>query len=148
MSKSGKPQIAQALRIIVPAGQASPSPPVGPALGQRGVKSMDFCKQFNERSKMYTPGTPLPCFINVKPDRTFTFDIKSPTTSWLLRQAAGVEKGSGRPRDSIAGSVSLKHIYAIAKLKESDAGLTDIDIKNICLMIMGTAKNMGIEVVA
>ncbi|KAJ2795846.1 mitochondrial 54S ribosomal protein YmL19, partial [Coemansia furcata] len=89
MSKKGGPAVASILKLIVPAGKATPSPPVGPALGQRGVKSMDFCKQFNDRTKDLILDTPTPVAISIKPDRTFTFAVKSPPTSWLLKRAAG-----------------------------------------------------------
>ncbi|KAK9767789.1 mitochondrial 54S ribosomal protein YmL19 [Basidiobolus ranarum] len=142
-----KPAATAFLRILVPAGKASPSPPVGPALGQRGIKSMDFCKQFNDRTKDIEPGTPIPTVITVKPDRTFSFVTKSPPTSWLLKRAAGVEKGSSQPGSQIVGKISLKHVYEIALRKQKDANLAHQELKNICGSIVGSARSVGIEVV-
>jgi large subunit ribosomal protein L11 len=135
------------LKLIVPAGQASPSPPVGPALGQRGIKSMDFCKQFNDRTKDIQPGTPLPVRITINPDRTFSFKIKTPPTAFLLKRAANITKGSATPKQHIVGTVSLKHIYAIAQMKQKDPDMGHLSLKAICGAIIGSARSMGIEVV-
>ncbi|KAI9017078.1 ribosomal protein L11, N-terminal domain-containing protein [Gaertneriomyces semiglobifer] len=146
MSKAAKPAIAQSLRLLVPAGKAAPAPPVGPALGQRGVKSIDFCKLFNDRTKDYIQGVPIPTFITIEPNRSFTFVTKAPPTPWLLLKAAGVEKGSSRPRDVIVGKVSLKHIYEIAKIKSGDPAFQGMSMRNICSRIVGTAKGIGLDV--
>ncbi|KAI9294657.1 50S ribosomal protein L11 [Neoconidiobolus thromboides FSU 785] len=135
------------LKLIVPAGKASPSPPVGPALGQRGIKSMDFCKQFNDRTKDFETGVPIPVVISVKPDRTFSFINKSPPTSFLLKRAAGVEKGASTPGTQVVGQVSLKHIYEIALIKQQDPNLASLSLRNICSAIIGSAKSAGIKVV-
>ncbi|KAJ2456069.1 mitochondrial 54S ribosomal protein YmL19 [Coemansia sp. RSA 2336] len=135
------------LKLIVPAGKATPSPPIGPALGQRGVKSMDFCKQFNDRTKELILETPTPVAIAIKPDRTFTFEIKSPPTSWLLKRAAGIGKGASQPGKQVAGTVSLKHIYAIAQIKATDPVMSHIEMHKICKSIIATAKSAGIKVV-
>ena len=105
------------VKLVVEAGKAAPAPPVGPALGSKGVKAIDFCKEFNARTAIYNQGMPIPVIIQVKPDRTFTFEMKSPPTSWLLMKAAGVEKGSGKALKEPVGEVSLKHIWEIAKIK-------------------------------
>ncbi|KAJ3092615.1 hypothetical protein HK102_005107 [Quaeritorhiza haematococci] len=149
MSKAGKAVQATALnvRLLVGAGKAAPAPPVGPALGQRGVKAVDFCKQFNDRTKHFTPGIPIPAKVIIQPDRSFTFSIRAPPTSWLLLRAAGVEKGSSRAGDVMVGTVSLKHIYEIAKIKKDDEGLVDLDMKALCSRIIGQARSMGIKVV-
>ncbi|KAJ2194782.1 mitochondrial 54S ribosomal protein YmL19, partial [Coemansia sp. RSA 530] len=123
---SKKAAAASLLKLIVPAGKATPSPPIGPALGQRGVKSMDFCKQFNDRTKDIILETPTPVAISIKPDRTFTFAVKSPPTSWLLKRAAGVAKGAAQPGKEVAGTVSLKHIYAISQMKAKDPVMSHI----------------------
>ncbi|KAJ1836428.1 mitochondrial 54S ribosomal protein YmL19 [Coemansia sp. RSA 2703] len=146
MSKKGG-GAASILKLIVPAGKAMPSPPVGPALGQRGVKSMDFCKQFNDRTKDLITETPTPVAISIKPDRTFTFDIKSPPTSWLLKKAAGVAKGASQPGKDIVGTVSLKHIYAISQIKSKDPAMSHIALHKICKSVISTAKSAGIKVV-
>ncbi|KAJ1984572.1 mitochondrial 54S ribosomal protein YmL19 [Dimargaris cristalligena] len=138
---------ASLLRLIVPAGKATPSPPVGPALGQRGVKSMDFCKQFNDRTKNTTPLTPTPVIINIKPDRTFTFVVKPPPTSYLLLRAAGVTKGATNPGQETVGTISLKHIYEIAKIKKNDPSMVSVDLYKICKSIIGSARSVGVKVV-
>ncbi|KAJ3415515.1 hypothetical protein HDV05_004717 [Chytridiales sp. JEL 0842] len=143
-----KPVTNHTIRLLVPAGKASPSPPVGPALGQRGVKSMDFCKQFNDRTKHIIPNTPVRCIISVKPDRSFTFVTKSPPTSWFLKQASGIEKGSARPNNTEVGEISLKHVYEIAKIKVTDPGQEDTSLEAMCSRIVAQAKNMGLKVSA
>ncbi|KAI8391151.1 50S ribosomal protein L11 [Radiomyces spectabilis] len=145
---SKKPQAATAfVRLLIGAGKASPSPPVGPALGARGVKSMDFCKQFNDKTKHIVPETPLPTVITIKPDRTFTFIVKTPPTTFLLKRAAGITKGAQKPGSEVVGTVSLKHVYEIAKLKQQDANLKHLSLESICGSIIGVAKSVGIEVV-
>ncbi|KAL0072928.1 50S ribosomal protein L11 [Phycomyces blakesleeanus] len=145
---SKKPQAAEVLiRLLVSAGKASPSPPVGPALGARGVKSMDFCKQFNDKTKHIVPETPMPTVITIKPDRTFTFVVKTPPTTFLLKRAAGIAKGASTPGTEVVGSVTLKHVYEIAKLKQQDNNLKHLSLESICGSIIGVAKSVGIEVV-
>ncbi|KAI8137511.1 50S ribosomal protein L11 [Fennellomyces sp. T-0311] len=145
---SKKQQGAEALvRILVAAGKASPSPPVGPALGARGVKSMDFCKQFNDKTKHIVPETPVPTVITIKPDRTFTFVTKTPPTTFLLKRAAGIGKGAQKPGSEVVAKLSLKHIYEIAKIKQTDANLKHLPLQSICGSVIGVAKSVGIEVV-
>ncbi len=134
------------VRLIVPAGKAAPAPPVGPALGQRGVKAIDFCKLFNEKTKHYTPGTPIPVKITIQPDRTFTFYTTAPHASWFIKQAAGVEKGSSRAGEVVAGSVSFKHIYEIGLIKLADPAFEGLTHEQVCRQIVGQARGMGIEV--
>ncbi|KAK5222378.1 mitochondrial 54S ribosomal protein YmL19 [Exophiala xenobiotica] len=143
----------QVVKLIVGAGQASPSPPVGPALGSKGVKSIDFCKEFNARTAHITPGVPIPARVTVRPDRTFSFDLRTPMTSWLLLQAAGVKefkgkiKGANQPgRDSV-GTVSLKHIYEIAKIKKSELRLSGLSLEGLCKSIIRQCKSIGVDVV-
>lgn len=107
------------IKLIVGAGQAAPTPPVGPALGSRGVKAIDFCKEFNARTAQYNPGTPIPTLVTVRPDRTFGFELKSPSTAWLILQAAGASKGIASGKDPKVGTISLKHVYEIAKIKKT-----------------------------
>ncbi|KAI8328779.1 50S ribosomal protein L11 [Chlamydoabsidia padenii] len=145
---SKKQQAAEVLvRLLVSAGKASPQPPVGPALGARGVKSMDFCKQFNDKTKHIATDTPIPTVITIKPDRTFTFITKTPPTTFLLKRAAGIDKGAQKPGSEIVGQVSLKHVYEIAKLKQQDANLKHLSLESICGSIIGVAKSVGIQVV-
>lgn len=132
------------IRLQVPAGQANPSPPVGPALGQHGVNIMEFCKAFNAKTQSFEPGTPLPVIITVYTDRSFTFIIKTPPASYLLKKAAGIEKGSGEPHKVKVGKVTRQQLEEIAKLKEPD--LTAADLDAAVRTIAGTARSMGIDV--
>ncbi|CAG8433939.1 17965_t:CDS:1 [Funneliformis caledonium] len=135
------------IKILVPAGKATPTPPIGPALGQRGVKAIDFCKQFNELTKNYELDTPIPTIIQIQPDRKFTFMCNMPPTAWLLKRAARIEKGAAKPKHEIAGRVSLKHIYEIAKIKQKQNNMKNHDLKFICKSIVASAGGIGIEVV-
>jgi large subunit ribosomal protein L11 len=146
-SKKGAANASSLIKLWINAGQATATPPIGPALGQRGVKAIDFCKQFNERTKDILPGTPLRVLINVRPDRTFNFECRPPTTSWFLKKAAGIEKGAGEPGREVAGTVSLKHIYEIARVKQTDSRLNELSLGSVCAMVAGAAKSMGILVV-
>ncbi|KAG5980421.1 hypothetical protein E4U55_004038 [Claviceps digitariae] len=156
MSKArGAAGVEQVVKLIVGAGQASPSPPVGPALGSRGVKSIDFCKEFNARTANITPGTPIPCRVTVRPDRSFHFDVRTPQTSWLLLSAIeapknkkGIRKGASKPGHEIVGTLSLKHIYEIAKIKQSELRLSGLSLEGLCKSIIYQAKSIGIDVVA
>lgn len=144
---SKKAAVASFAKLWVPAGQATPSPPIGPALGQRGVKAIDFCKQYNERTKDIIPGTPMRVLIHVRPDRSFNFEVKPPTTSYFLKKAAGIEKGASETGHEVAGTVSLKHIYEIAKIKQQDPNLKHLPLSMICSQVVGSTKSMGIQVV-
>ncbi|KAL1955219.1 hypothetical protein VTO42DRAFT_8931 [Malbranchea cinnamomea] len=143
----------QIVKLIVGAGQASPSPPVGPALGSKGVKSMDFCKEFNARTAHINPGVPIPARVTVRPDRSFTFELRTPTTSWLLLQAARVPERKGRlrggqnPGHETIGTVSLKHVYEIAKIKQSELRLSGLSLQGLCKSVIAQAKSIGIQVV-
>ncbi|CAE6474359.1 unnamed protein product [Rhizoctonia solani] len=143
-----KPAVAaQIVRLLVPAGKAAPTPPVGPALGARGVKSMDFCKEFNARTAHMEPGIPTPTLITVQPDRTFTFVTKTPPTSYFLKKAAGIEKGTARPGHDWVGTLTLKHIYEIAKIKATDEHMKHIGLEGIAKSIVGSARTLGIKIV-
>lgn len=149
MSKS-KVIVDQVVKLIVGAGQASPGPPVGPALGSKGVKSMDFCKEFNARTANYVSGTPMPVRVTVRPDRSFHFDIRTPLTSYLLLKAAGVELKNGKLRGKtgkeVVGSISLKHVYEIAKIKHSELRLSGLSLEGICRCVIAQAKTVGVEI--
>lgn len=134
------------VKLIVGAGQATPQPPVGPALGSKGVKAIDFCKDFNARTAHYIPGTPIPARVTVRPDRSFVYELKSPPTTWLLMQAAGVEKGAADGKTTV-GQVSLKHVYEIAKIKKMDERHKNRHLEGISKSIIGVAKSCGIAVV-
>src|SRR4051812_11330687 len=183
----------QIVKLIVGAGQASPSPPVGPALGSKGVKSMDFCKvhittsnldnllltiqEFNARTSHYNPGTPIPARITVRPDRSFHFSLRTPPTATLLLSAAGVlptknkvrgagnvpgpmnnhdgQKGKtstnsptvGNATKGTVGTVSLKHVYEIAKIKHAETRLSVLGLEGIARSVVGQAGSLGVVVV-
>jgi len=131
------------IKLQIPAGQANPAPPVGPALGQHGVNIMDFCKAFNDKTKDQM-GMIIPVEITVFADRSFTFIIKTPPAAVLLKKAAGIDKGSGEPNRDKVGTVSENDIAQIAETKMADLNANTIDQAKE--MIRGTARSMGIEV--
>ena len=133
------------VKLQIPAGQATPAPPVGPALGQHGLNIMDFCKAFNAKTQKLG-GTIIPVVITVYSDRTYTFITKTPPASFLLRQAAGIEKGSGEPNRNKIGQVTRAQVEAIAKTKLPDLNTTSLEAA--IHIIEGTARSMGIDVVA
>jgi len=137
-------KIVSIVKLQIPAGKATPAPPVGPALGQHGVNIMEFCKAYNERTASLT-GTIVPVEITVYADRTFTFITKTPPAAVLLRQAAGIEKGSGEPNKVKVGKVTRAQVREIAQRKLPDLNAHNIDAA--IRMIEGTARSMGIEVV-
>ena len=132
------------IKLQVKAGEANPSPPVGPALGQHGVNIMEFCKAFNAQTQGYEKGLPLPVIITVYSDRSFTFIIKTPPASILLQKAAGITKGSGRPNTEKVGKVKRKQLEEIATTKMPD--LTAASMEAAVRTIAGTARSMGLEV--
>ncbi len=133
------------IRLQVPAGKATPSPPIGPALGQRGLNIMEFCKQFNAATQGMEPGMPIPVVITAYADRTFTFVTKTPPVSFLLRRAAGIEKGSSTPGRQVAGRVTVAQCREIAEQKMQDLNAYDVDAA--VRIVMGSARSMGLEVV-
>ncbi len=136
-------KVVAIVKLQIPAGKATPAPPVGPALGQHGVNIMEFCKSYNERTARQA-GTIVPVEITVFADRTFTFVTKTPPASVLLKKAAGLEKGSGEPNKKKLGTVTRRQIREIAETKLAD--LNTKDIEAAMRMIEGTARSMGIEV--
>ena len=132
------------IKLQVPAGQANPSPPVGPALGQHGVNIMEFCKAFNAETQSLEPGLPTPVVITVYSDRSFTFIKKTPPASVLLRKAAGIQKGSGEPNVNKVGKVTRAQLEGIATTKMAD--LTAADMDAAVRTIAGSARSAGIEV--
>ena len=139
-----KKKIRAVLKIELPAGRATPAPPVGTALGPHGVNIMEFCRAYNERTAQQT-GDVIPAEITIFEDRTFTFILKTPPAVNLLKKAAGLEKGSGKPRREKVGSVTRDQVRAIAETKARD--LNSYEIEKAMKMIEGTARSMGLEVV-
>jgi large subunit ribosomal protein L11 len=133
------------IKLQVPAGQANPSPPIGPALGQRGLNIMEFCKQFNAQTQKLEPGMPIPVTITAYADRTFTFIMRTPPASYFLKKAAKLESGSKTPGRDVAGKVTKAQIREIAEKKMVDLNANDIDAA--MKMIAGSARSMGLEVV-
>lgn len=140
------------LKLQVKAGQANPSPPVGPALGQRGINIMQFCKDFNAKSADMEPGSPVPVVITYYQDKSFSMELKSPPAAWYLKKAAGLKpegkrnraKGSEKPGHAAAGHVTVKQVREIAQAKMTD--LNAVDIEGAMQIVLGSAKSCGIEV--
>jgi large subunit ribosomal protein L11 len=133
------------VKLQIPAGKATPAPPIGPALGQHGVAIMEFCKQYNERTQAMA-GQIVPVLITVYEDRSFSFVTKTPPAADLLRRAAGVEKGSGRPNTASVGRVTGDQVREIAEVKMRDLNAVDLD--GAIKQVEGTARSMGIEILA
>ncbi len=134
------------VKLVVPAGKANPSPPIGPALGQAGVNIMEFCKGFNAQTQGMEPGMPIPVVITVFADRTFTFVMKTPPASYFIKKAAKLEKGSGATgKDSPVGQISMAQLRTIAEQKIQDMNAANVDaaVKSLA----GTARSMGVKVV-
>ncbi len=137
-------KVVAEVKLQLPAGKATPAPPVGPALGQRGVNIMEFCKRFNAETADKA-GMILPVIVTVYEDRSFSFTVKTPPASFLLKKAAGIDKGSGETKRKTVGKVTRKQLEEIAKIKMPD--LTANDIGAAVKIIEGTARSMGIEIV-
>lgn len=137
-------KIQAMVKLQCPAGQANPAPPVGPALGQHGVNIMEFCKQFNAKTQKMEPGLVVPVVITIYQDRSFTFVLKTPPASVLLKKAAKIEKGSGQPHKDKVGSVTEAQVEEIAKTKLPDLNVNSLEAA--VRTVRGTARSMGIEV--
>ena len=146
MAKKRKKEkkVANLVKLQIPAGQANPSPPVGPALGQAGLNIMEFCNAFNSQTANSEPGVLIPVVISVYSDKSYTFVTKSPPASILLKKAAGVNKGSGTPNTEKVGKVTKKQIEEIIEIKNKD--LNAIDSEAAFKIIAGTARSMGLDV--
>lgn len=138
-------EVVARIKLQIVAGQASPAPPVGPALGQHGVNIMDFVRQFNEKTGRMEEGSVVPVVITVYKDKTFIFELKTPPASYLLKKAAGIAKGSGAPNKEKVGKVTKKQIEDIAKVKLADLNANDLESAK--RIIEGTARNMGLEII-
>ncbi len=132
------------VKLQVPAGAANPSPPIGPALGQRGLNIMEFCKAFNAKTQDREKGMPIPVTITVFSDKSFAFDMKTPPASYFLKKAAKLDGGSKMPGREVAGSVSMADVRKIAEAKMKDLNANDAE--SAARIIMGSARSMGIEV--
>lgn len=137
-------KITSYIKLQVPAGQANPSPPVGPALGQHGVNIMEFCKAFNAKTQGMEQGLPIPAVITVFNDKSFTFVTKTPPASVLLKKAAGIKSGSGEPNTKKVGTVTREQLEEIAKAKEPDLSAASLDAA--VRTIAGSARSMGLDV--
>ena len=143
-------KLLSTFNMVIPAGKATPQPPVGSALGQRGLKLMDFCKAFNDQTAVYKADVPIRVQVKAFADRSFTFDTFGPPTTYFLLKAAGVAKGASRPGHETVGRVTVKHVYEIAQAKLADVykkGRTDVTLRMMCRAVAGSARSMGIEVV-
>jgi large subunit ribosomal protein L11 len=138
-------KVAGFLKLQVPAGSATPSPPIGPALGQRGINIMEFCKAFNAQTQEMEKGQPVPVVITYYQDKSFTFQMKTPPVSFFLKKAANIKSGSKTPGRGSAGSVTRDQVREIAEAKMKDLNATDID--GAVKMVEGSARSMGLEVV-
>jgi len=138
-------KIAGQLKLQVPAGSATPSPPIGPALGQRGINIMEFCKAFNAQSQEMEKGSPIPVVITYYQDKSFTFSMKTPPVSYFLKKAANLKSGSKAPGKSTAGKVSRAKVREIAEAKMKDLNANDVEAA--MRMVEGSARSMGLEVV-
>jgi len=137
-------KVAGTMKLQVAAGQANPSPPVGPALGQRGINIMEFCKAFNAKTADLEPGAPCPTVITYYQDKSFSMDIKTPPASYFLKKAAKVKSGAKTPSREVIGTVTSKQVREIAEAKMKDLNANDID--GAMKIILGSARSMGIEV--
>ena len=144
MAKRKKKNVEIVVRLQIPAGQANPSPPVGPALGQVGLNIMEFCNAFNAKTADAEPGILIPVVIDVYRNKTFTFITKTPPASTLLKKAAGIAKGSGEPNTEKVGKINQKQLEEIAQIKAPD--LNAIEMEAAMKIIAGTARSMGLEV--
>ncbi|KAL2634592.1 hypothetical protein R1flu_006071 [Riccia fluitans] len=142
---SGK-VVSALIRLVVNAGQAKPAPPVGPALGQHRLNLMAFCKDFNARTQHMKPDVPVSVTVTAYTDSTFDFTVKSPSVSYFLKKAAGLQSGGGKAGHEVAGVVTVKHIFEIAKIKQQDPECQFMELDAISSSIMGTARSMGIAV--
>ncbi|WP_225767085.1 50S ribosomal protein L11 [Inquilinus sp. Marseille-Q2685] len=134
------------IKLQVPAGAANPSPPIGPALGQRGLNIMEFCKAFNAQTQNLEKGMPIPVVITAYADRTFTFVTKTPPNTYFIKKAAGLDKGSQTPgKGATVGKITMKQVREIAEIKMKDLNANDVEAA--AQMIKGSARSMGIEVV-
>lgn len=145
MVKAMAKEVLDKIKLQIPAGSANPSPPIGPALGQRGLNIMEFCKQFNDATKSMEKGMPIPVIITAYKDRTFTFITKLPPVSWLIMKEIKIQMGSKEPGKTVAGKITMAQIRKVAEFKMVDLNANDVEAA--ARMVRGTALSMGLEVV-
>lgn len=138
-------RVTHNIRLVINAASAKPAPPVGPALGQAGLNIMAFCKEFNAKTANYKDGVPLRVYIKVYEDKTYDWQLKTPPTSWLIKQATGLARAANFPGNEVAATMSLKHVYAIAEVKIRDTARTSLE--GMCKSVMRTCRSMGVKVV-
>lgn len=140
-----KKKVVAEIKLEIPAGKANPAPPIGPALGQKGLNIMDFCKQFNEKTKEMKSGTPVPVIISAYADKSFSFILKDPPVSYYVKEFSGIKSGSKTPGRAVVGQITVDKVREIAMIKMKDM---DVDnLKSAMNMVEGTARSMGVQVV-
>lgn len=142
---AAKKAITANIRLVINAAAAKPAPPVGPALGQAGVNIMAFCKEFNAKTANYKDGVPLRVYIRVFQDKTFEWQLRNPPSTWLIKKAAGLERAADRPGHETIATISLKHLYEIAKVKAPD--MPAVPMESVCRSLLATCRSMGVRVV-
>jgi large subunit ribosomal protein L11 len=145
-AQQAKKKAVASIRLLINAGAAKPAPPVGPALGQAGLNIMAFCKEFNAKTAEYRDDVPLRVAIQVYADKTYDWQLKMPPSSWFIKRAAGLARGADRPGHEVAGIISLKHLYAIAAVKQRD--MPGMSLRGIVKCLMFQCSGMGVTVVA
>lgn len=140
-----KKQVMANIRLVIAAAAAKPAPPVGPALGQAGLNIMAFCKEFNAKTTNYKEGVPLRVNVQVYQDKTYDWQLKSPPATWFIKKAAGLERAADRPGHETIATISLKHLYEIARVKQKD--MPNVSLEGVCLSLMSTCRSMGVKVV-
>lgn len=143
---SAKKALAASIKLVINAASAKPAPPVGPALGQAGINIMGFCKEFNAKTQNYKDGVPLRVAINVYADKSYDWEMKSPPAVYFIKKAAGLARAADRPGHEFVATISLKHLYEIALVKQQDVPL--VPLEAVCKSLMRTCKSMGVRVVA
>eukprot|EP00890_Picochlorum_soloecismus_P003288 jgi/Picsp_1/3960/NSC_01472-R1_mitochondrial ribosomal protein l11 len=141
-----KKNVVAKIRLVIEAGQAKPAPPVGPALGQAGLKIMDFCKDFNAKTADYKTDVPVSVLLNAYEDKTFDYVMKTPPATYFIKKAAGISSGAQKPGHQSAGTISLKHLYSIAEVKLKDS--EHVGMEGMVKSLVGTCRSMGVQVVA
>ncbi|MDJ1257239.1 MAG: 50S ribosomal protein L11 [Candidatus Midichloria sp.] len=140
-----KKKVVAEIKLEIPAGKANPAPPIGPALGQRGLNIMEFCKQFNDRTKEMKQGAPIPVIISAYADKSFSFILKNPPVSYFVKEFAGIASGSKTAGRATAGQIAIDKVKEIAKIKIVDMSIDDLE--SAVNMVKGTARSMGVQVV-